>query len=290
MKKILITGSKGQLGSELKALSNKYPDLDFIYTDIEELNLTDEEAVNTFFSQELFDICINCAAYNAVDKAEDEPQIAMLINATTVKYLAKACTKKKIPLIHISTDYVFDGKNNKPYSETDSTSPDSRYGISKLAGEKAVHDFAQSALIIRTSWLYSPFGNNFVKTMLRLGREREELAVVFDQIGTPTYAGDLARAILNILSEDKIISGVSLYHYSNEGAISWYDFAQAIFRESSLHCRVKAIGSKEFPVKASRPFYSVLDKTKFKNDFQIEIPYWLDSLTLVINQLKNISI
>ncbi len=287
MKRILVTGSKGQLGSELRALSLNYPDFQFIYTDIDELNLTDQNAINTFFEKEDFDFCINCAAYTAVDKAEDEPQTAMLINATTVEYLTKACSKKQIPFIHLSTDYVFDGKNYKPYSETDAVSPCSQYGKSKLAGEKAAFDFADTAIIIRTSWLYSSYGNNFVKTMLRLGRERKELSVIFDQVGTPTYAGDLAKAILDILSGSKIKTGVSLYHYSNEGVISWYDFAQAIFLESGISCHVKAIESKEFPVKATRPFYSVLNKSKIKNDFQVEVPYWLDSLKLVLKQLEN---
>jgi len=287
MKRILVTGSKGQLGSELKALSSNYPDFQFIYTDIDELNLTDEKAINTFFEKEDFDFCINCAAYTAVDKAEDEPKIAMLINATTVEYLAKACSKKNIPFIHISTDYVFDGKNHKPYSESDAVSPCSEYGKSKLAGEKATFKYSDTALIIRTSWLYSSYGNNFVKTMLRLGKERKELSVVFDQVGTPTYAGDLAKVILDILSGNIIKPGVSLYHYSNEGVISWYDFAQAIFRESGISCHLKAIESREFPVKATRPFYSVLNKSKIKHDFQLEIPYWLDSLKLVLKQLEN---
>ena len=286
MKRVLITGSNGQLGSEIKALSSKYPDFQFIYTDIEELNLTDQKAVNTFFEQEDFEACINCAAYTAVDRAEDEPETAMLINATTAVYLSKACTQKGVPFIHISTDYVFDGKNHKPYSEFDAVDPGSEYGRTKLAGEKAVFGFSETALIIRTSWLYSSYGNNFVKTMLRLGREKDELSVVFDQVGTPTYAGDLAKAILDILSSGKIKSGVNVYHYSNEGVISWYDFAKAIFRESKITCDVKPIESKDFPVKASRPFYSVLNKSKIKKDFQVEVPYWLDSLKLVIKQLE----
>jgi dTDP-4-dehydrorhamnose reductase len=287
MKSVLITGSNGQLGSEIKALDSQYPDFQFIYTDIDELNLTDEQAINTFFVKEDFHFCINCAAYTAVDKAEDEPELAMLINATSVVYLAKACSKKGIPFIHISTDYVFDGKNHKPYSEFDAANPGSEYGRSKLAGEKAVFGFSDTALIIRTSWLYSSYGNNFLKTMLRLGRERKELSVVFDQVGTPTHAGDLAKAILDIVSSDKIQEGVTVYHYSNEGVISWYDFAQAIFRESGISCHVKAIESKDFPVKATRPFYSVLNKSKIKNDFQVEVPYWLDSLKLVLKQLEN---
>ena len=286
MKRILVTGSNGQLGSEIKDLSSNYPDFQFIYTDIDELDLTDQKAIDTFFEKEEFNACINCAAYTAVDKAEDEPETAMLINATTVVYLSKACSKKGIPFIHISTDYVFDGKNHKPYSEFDATTPGSEYGRTKLAGEKAVFGFAENALIIRTSWLYSSYGNNFVKTMLRLGQERKELSVVFDQVGTPTYAGDLAKAILDILSSDKIKPGVSVYHYSNEGVISWYDFAKAIFHESDISCKVKAIESKDFPVKASRPFYSVLNKSKIKNDFQVEVPYWLDSLKLVLKQLE----
>ncbi len=286
MKQILVTGSNGQLGSEIRQRAKSFPEFTFTYTDVEELDLTDEKAVNRFLQETHFDYCINCAAYTAVDKAEDDRSLARLINVTAVEYLAKACATYNVFLVHISTDYVFDGTNHRPYVETDPPTPDSFYGLTKLEGEEAVKTNLKKGLIIRTSWLYSSFGNNFVKTMLRLGKERPSLGVVADQVGTPTYAGDLARAILDILSQEKIPSGVEVYHYSNEGAISWYDFAQAIMREAGSGCRIKAIESKDFPAKANRPFYSVLNKAKIKKDFGLEIPYWLDSLQKVLGQLN----
>ncbi len=287
MKKILVTGSNGQLGSEIRQLEKQYPAFTFTYTDVDELDLTDEKAVDNFLKNEQFDFCINCAAYTAVDKAEDDRGLARLINATAVEYLTKACTAHHAFLVHISTDYVFDGTNYRPYTETDPPSPNSYYGLTKLEGEKAMKQFTSSGLIIRTSWLYSSFGNNFVKTMLRLGKERDALGVVVDQIGSPTYAGDLARTILDILCGKKIKQGVDIYHYSNEGVISWYDFAQAIMHESGTNCIINPIESKDFPAKANRPFYSVLNKTKIKKDFGLEIPYWLDSLKKVLEQLKD---
>ena len=286
MKEILVTGSNGQLGSEIRQLEKQYPGFAFTYTDVDELDLTDEKAVNDFLKDSTFDYCINCAAYTAVDKAEDDRELTMLINATAVGFLAKACAFHHVYLIHISTDYVFDGTNYRPYTETDPPSPNSFYGLSKRKGEEAMEQFAKRGLIIRTAWLYSSFGNNFVKTMLRLGNERDALGVVADQIGTPTYAGDLARAILNILAGEKFQDGMEIYHYSNEGVISWYDFAQAIMRESGTPCRINAIESKDFPAKANRPFYSVLNKSKMKRYFGIEIPYWLDSLKIVLKQLN----
>ncbi len=288
MKNILITGSNGQLGSEIRTLAASFPDFRFVYTDVEELDLTDQEAIRKIFNQENFDVCINCAAYTAVDKAEDDRELAMLINATSVEFLARACTKNNTTLVHISTDYVFDGTHHRPYVETDNPSPNSYYGLTKLAGEKAVEKFADTAIIIRTSWLYSSYGNNFVKTMLRLGKEKDELGVVVDQIGTPTYAGDLARAILDLIAGDKIENQkIELYHYSNEGVISWYDFAKAIMHESGLTCNVKAIESKDFPAKANRPFYSVLNKSKIKNLAGIKVPYWLDSLKIALKKLNS---
>ena len=285
MKQILITGSNGQLGSEIKALSNAYPDFRFTYTDVQELDLTDKEAVFSFFKTGNFDFCINCAAYTAVDKAEDQEPLAELINSTAVGYLAEACARFDALLVHISTDYVFDGTHYKPYVETDAPSPNSAYGRTKLHGEQMVIDKASKAMIIRTSWLYSAYGNNFVKTMIRLGKERDQLGVVVDQIGTPTYAGDLAKAILDILQKNGINKMKAIYHYSNEGVISWYDFAWAIMVEAGLNCKVNAIESKDFPAKANRPFYSVLNKAKIKSDFQIAIPYWLDSLKATVKKL-----
>ncbi len=287
MKQILVTGSNGQLGSEIRQLEKYYPDFVFTYTDVEELDLTDEKAIQNFLDDNTFDFCINCAAYTAVDKAEDDRDLARLINVTAVEYLAKACASRNTFLVHVSTDYVFDGTNYRPYTETDPPAPDSFYGLTKLEGEAAMKKYTRNGLIIRTSWLYSSFGNNFVKTMLRLGKERDALGVVADQVGTPTYAGDLARAILEILSGKKFKKSIEIYHYSNEGVISWYDFAKAIMYESGTHCEINAIESKDFPAKANRPFYSVLNKTKIKTDFGLKIPYWLNSLKKVLEQLKN---
>ncbi len=287
MKKILVTGSKGQLGTEIRQLAVHYPDFSFVFTDVDELDLTLQKTVDDFLGKNTFDFCINCAAYTAVDKAEDDRETARLINVTATEYLTQACAKNNTFLVHISTDYVFNGKNYRPYTETDRPSPDSYYGQTKLQGEASVMRNTQKGLIIRTSWLYSAYGNNFVKTMLRLGKERPGLGVVVDQVGTPTWAGDLARAILEILSKNTFQSNkVEIYHYSNEGAISWYDFARAIMHYAGLTCQIDAIASKDFPAKAPRPFYSVLDKTKIKQSFGIKVPYWLDSLKTVLKQLK----
>lgn len=283
---ILVTGSNGQLGNELKSLAGEFADFQFAFTDIADLDLTNEEKVKAWFDVNRPDVCLNCAAYTAVDKAEEERDLAMLVNNTAVAILAKQCTRLNTLLVHVSTDYVFDGKNYRPYSEEDQTAPISYYGLTKLQGEVAVKDFASRYLIIRTSWLYSTFGNNFVKTMVRLGKERDTLGVVFDQIGTPTYAGDLAKAML-VASEqfhDKEVKEV--YHYSNEGVISWYDFAKAIMEEAHLSCEVKAIESKDFPTKTNRPFYSVLNKSKIKNQLQAEVPYWRNSLRKMIEALE----
>jgi len=285
MKNILITGSKGQLGSELRDLSASYPDYNFIFTDIDELDLTNQEAVSNFFNKNSISACINCAAYTAVDKAEDDRELALLINYKAVQILAEACNKHNTFLVHISTDYVFDGRNFKPYEESNPPSPDSYYGLTKLKGEEAVFSFCENTVVVRTSWLYSSYGNNFVKTMLRLGKEKDQIGVVADQMGTPTYAGDLAKVLLDIVVNKKGNTSNEIYHYSNEGAISWYDFAKTIMAEAGLNCKVNAIESKDFPAKANRPFYSVLSKTKIKHDYQIEIPYWLDSLKIVLKKL-----
>jgi len=282
MGKILVTGSNGQLGSELRAIESDYPQHSFIFTDIEELDLTKKGEVNSFLEENKIDICINCAAYTAVDKAEDEQELALLINKDAVENLAKACKKVNARLIHISTDYVFDGTNHKPYQETDQPIPNSFYGVSKLKGEYSVVENIDDFVIIRTSWLYSSFGNNFVKTMIRLGSERDELGVVVDQIGTPTYAADLAKAIMVTVESDN----TGIYHYSNQGVISWYDFAKAIMDIKGINCKVKAIESKDFPAKANRPFYSVMNKAKIAKDFNIEVPYWLESLKVMIGKLQ----
>lgn len=282
MDNILVTGSNGQLGSELKEIHKDYPEYNFIFTDIQELDLTDREAVFGFFEKNNLKYCINCAAYTAVDKAEDDRDLAMLVNAGSVEIIAQACQKFNARLIHISTDYVFDGKAHKPYREEDHPNPDSYYGITKLHGERNVRNNLDNHVIIRTSWLYSSFGNNFVKTMIRLGNERDSLGVVVDQIGTPTYAADLAFAIMKAVNSKKC----GTYHFSNQGVISWYDFAKTIMQIDDINCKVNAIESKDFPAKAPRPFYSVLNKAKISSDFNIDIPYWLDSLKIMIQKLK----
>lgn len=281
MANILVTGSNGQLGSELKDLEKNYSNHNFIFTDIAELDLTKSAVVSSFITDNKVDICINCAAYTAVDKAEDDKEIALLVNAGAVENLAIACKNANARLIHISTDYVFNGTNHMPYVETDSPSPNSYYGFSKLEGEKAVFNNIDDFVIIRTSWLYSSFGNNFVKTMIRLGKERDELGVVVDQIGTPTAAADLAVAIMSTVDSKK----TGIYHFSNQGVISWYDFAVSIMDICNLDCKVKPIESKDFPAKANRPFYSVLNKAKISKDFNLDIPYWLDSLKVMIGKI-----
>lgn len=284
---VLITGSNGQLGSEIRKISSDFPKMDFIYTDIAELDLTSINQIEELFSEHKFDVCINCAAYTAVDKAEDEKDIAMMVNANAVKNLAAICNKYNTLLIHISTDYVFSGKHYMPYVEDDKVSPDSYYGLTKQKGEEAALQNCNKTVIVRTSWLYSSFGNNFVKTMIRLGNERDELGVVADQIGTPTHAADLALAILVIADTFNEKYANEIYHYSNEGAISWYDFAKAIMRLEGIDCNVNAIESKDFPAKANRPFYSVLNKAKIKNHYGVAVPYWEDSLINMLSELKN---
>lgn len=285
MPKILVTGSNGQLGSELHALSQAYPQYEFTFTARNTLDLSNLCVMEDFFEDKVFDTIINCAAYTAVDKAQSDRDSANTINHRFVEMLAKIAKKKNISLIHISTDYVFDGKNYRPYVETDPTDPQGVYGQTKSDGEKAIISVSPTnTLIIRTSWVYSSFGNNFVKTMLRLGKERDSLGVIFDQVGTPTYARDLAAAILEILPKIKNTEP-EIYHYSNEGCASWYDFAQAIFELSHIKCTVNPITTYQYPTPASRPHYSFLNKTKIKNDFAISIPYWRDSLKECLKEL-----
>jgi len=284
--KILITGANGQLGCELKELSVDYPQFGFIYTDEKELDITNEVHVDEFLTSHNPDAIINCAAYTAVDRAESEEDLAFLINSAAAGILAKASAKHNILLVHISTDYVFDGKAFSPYVETNETNPISAYGRTKYAGELAIHTFAANALIFRTSWLYSEFGNNFVKTIRKYSKERELLNVVYDQIGTPTYARDLAKTILQILTKAVQASGIEIFHYSNEGVASWYDFAKAIVDLSEIECRLNPINSKDYIQAAARPFYSVLDKSKIKEKYSIEIPYWRDSLKDCIQRLN----
>ena len=277
MPNILVTGSKGQLGSELQELSSEY-DYNFYFTDKDSLDITDKESIAAFIKNNAIDTIINAAAYTAVDKAEDDAVNADKVNHLATQYLAEITKEHNIKLIHVSTDYVFDGKNYKPYTEDDATNPNGVYGATKLAGEKAMQEInPKNAIIIRTSWVYSSFGANFVKTMLRLGKERDSLGVIFDQVGTPTYARDLAKAILEILPKIKN-DNVAIYNYSNEGVLSWYDFAKEIMRMAKLDCQINPIETKEYPTPATRPHYSLLNKAKIKKEFNIEIPYWKDSL------------
>jgi len=284
--KILVTGSNGQLGNEIRVLAKDYPDYEFIYTDIDELNITDPQKVDLFCATNKPHVIINCAAYTAVDKAESDDSTAYLINATAVENLSRSATGIDALMVHVSTDYVFDGKTWIPYSETDQTNPQSVYGTSKLAGEEAVLHYAGKGIILRTSWLYSAFGNNFVKTMIKYGTEREELKVVFDQVGTPTYARDLAKVILDIIPLSIQKSGVNLFHYSNEGVTSWFDFAQTIITFSGINCRVMPILTKDYLVSAVRPCFSVLNKSKIKETFNLTIPYWSESVNDCIRRLK----
>lgn len=282
---ILVTGSNGQLGNELRKIARVDRLHQWHFTDVAELDITQQDVVEGFFDVHGIEVCINCAAYTAVDKAEDEPVIADRINAEAVGVLADACKKSKALLVHISTDYVFDGENFQPYEENDPVSAISVYGKSKAKGEAIVMAHACHSIIFRTSWLYSATGNNFVKTMRRLGVEREELKVVCDQVGTPTWAFDLAWAILLVVDQYDRTHIKELYHFSNEGAISWYDFAKAIMEIDAIACKVTAIPSSAYPVKTKRPFYSVLSKEKFKNKYQVQVPYWKDSLIQCMNEL-----
>ncbi len=286
MKNILITGSNGQLGSEIREISDQYENYNFIFTDVEELDLTISEDIVSFFTDNKIDACINCAAYTAVDKAEGEVELAMLVNSTAVENLSKVCKNNGTLLFHISTDYVFNGKHFMPYVETDTVSPDSQYGLSKLKGEEAVMLNCDKAIIVRTSWLYSSHGNNFVKTLIKLGNERDQLSVVSDQVGTPTYAADLAEAIMVMIASFDETKPKEIYHFSNEGAISWYDFGKAIMKLSDIECAINPIDSKDYPSKANRPFYSVLSKSKIKKHYGVNVPYWEDSLRRMIIKSK----
>ena len=277
MMNVLVTGSNGQLASCIKDLAKQYDGLNFIYTDYKELDICDLNQVNTFFkSNKKIDYCINCAAYTAVDKAETEVDKAFEINATGAKNLAIVCDKFDTILIQVSTDFVFDGEKKEPYTETDVAKPISVYGASKLQGEIEIKQTLETYFILRTSWLYSEHGANFMKTMLKLAETRDEISVVSDQIGTPTYAGDLADVILKIISSKNTNFG--LYHYSNEGVASWYDFAKTIFEASNLKIKLNAIKTEAYPTPAKRPFYSVIDKAKIKSILGIETPNWSESL------------
>jgi dTDP-4-dehydrorhamnose reductase len=278
MLNILVTGSNGQLGSEIRAASALFPFHNFIFTDIQELDITDALKVERFFSAYTIDVVVNCAGYTAVDRAEDEPDLAKLINYEAVANLVGVCKSYDIYLVHISTDYVFDGKNHKPYTEGDKPNPASVYGKSKLAGEEAMMSCLEKGMIIRTSWLYSSFGNNFVKTILKKSVETGNLNVVDDQVGCPTYARDLAHAILEILPKALSAHAFEILHYSNEGQCSWYELAKTAIRLANIPCQVNPVTSAQYPQQAPRPFYSVLDKTKIKEKFGIKIRDWKESL------------
>jgi dTDP-4-dehydrorhamnose reductase len=275
---ILVTGANGQLGNELQVLAPQFAAYNFLFSGKDELNITDETAVAKYFQQHSINFCINCAAYTAVDKAESDAANAFLINATAVTDLAGICKKNNTRLIHISTDYVFDGTATEPYKETDQTNPVSVYGQSKLQGEVEALENCPSAIIIRTAWLYSTFGNNFVKTMLRLMKERESINVVNDQLGCPTYAADLAAAIMHIISSEKSKENPGIYHYTNAGITNWYEFALAIKKLTGSSCSVNPIKTSEYPTVAKRPAYSVLDTSKVKETFSVSVPHWENSL------------
>ncbi len=276
MKNILVTGAKGQLGSELRAIVGGKDN--YFFTDVEELDITDREAIVKFIKQNKIAVVVNCAAYTNVDKAEEEEVLANLVNHKAVQNLAEVCVDNDIFLIHISTDYVFDGSKNTPYKETDTTSPLGVYGKTKRLGEKAIEKLCKEYIILRTSWLYSSYGNNFAKKICALSAEKDDVRVVVDQVGTPTYAKDLAAFIPFLIEKDRYRGKADIYHFSNEGVCSWYDFAKEIVALSGNKCDVQPCLSCEYPTKVVRPNYSVLDKTKLKTDFDYEISYWKDSL------------
>ena len=283
MKNILVTGANGQLGNEMRLLAEVNKEYTYFFTDVAELDICDEQAVMNFVTAHQIDIIVNCAAYTAVDKAEDNQELCDKLNHVAPGYLAKAIQTRGGYLVQVSTDYVFDGTAHVPYTEEQPTCPDSVYGTTKLAGEQEAMKYCANTMIIRTAWLYSTFGNNFVKTMLRLGREKDSLGVIFDQIGTPTYARDLAVAIFAAIHKG-IIPGI--YHFSNEGVCSWYDFTQMIHHLADIKtCKLRPLHTEEYSTKAKRPHYSVLDKTKIKDIYGIEIPYWVDSLKECIDKL-----
>lgn len=286
MKTILVTGANGQLGNSLRLLADRYAGFNFLFTDVDTLDITDPAAVKAMVKDNQVNYIINCAAYTAVDKAEDDEALCRRINTYAVGVLGEAAREAGARMIHVSTDYVFSGTSYRPYKETDDTRPVSAYGRTKLAGEEALQEVCPDAVIIRTAWLYSEFGNNFVKTVLRLGKERDELRFVFDQVGSPTYAGDLAAAILSVVAageKDAFVPGI--YHFSNEGVCSWYDFTVKILEIAGIDCRVFPIETKDYPTKAVRPPYSVLNKSKIKDTYSLAIPHWESSLRVCMAKL-----
>ena len=280
MIKALVTGGNGQLAQCLKNVVKNNDELHVDFQDLPYLDINDKQQLESYFLKNEFDYCINCAAYTAVDLAEEQSDLAYAVNAEGPKYLAEVCQKHQVTLIHISTDFVFDGQKRIPYLETDAPNPLSVYGASKLQGERSIQETTEAYFIVRTSWLYSEYGNNFIKTMLRLSETRDEISVVSDQIGSPTYAGDLAEVLIKIVLSSSISYGI--YHYSNGGIVSWYDFASEIFKQFGKKIEVKPIKTKDYPTAAKRPKYSVLDTTKIKNNFDCTIKDWQGSLNKVI--------
>lgn len=266
-RQVLVTGKKGQLGQSIQKLAADYSCFTFSFVGRDQLDLSSAQSIGAFFADKTFDVIINCAAYTAVDKAESEPELADQINHLAVKQLAQIAKAQNAILIHISTDYVFNGRNYKPYQETDTTDPQSIYGLTKLKGEQAMQAVNPRGCILRTSWVYSEFGNNFVKTMLKLGQQKDHLGIIYDQIGSPTFAGDLAKAILKIMNNTAFAKNSNrIYHFSNEGVCSWYDFAKAIFELSQIECEVNSIETQEYPTPAKRPHYSLMSKAKIKTN------------------------
>lgn len=286
MKTILVTGANGQLGNSIRLLAKHYPQYNFLFTDVDTLDITDPQAVGKAIKDNQVDYVLNCAAYTAVDKAEDDEELCRRLNSYAVGVLGKAAYEAGAKMIHVSTDYVFSGTSCLPYKETDETRPVSAYGRTKLAGEQILKEVCPDAVIIRTAWLYSEFGSNFVKTVLRLGKERDELRFVFDQIGTPTYAGDLAAAVMAVVTADEKGAYVpGIYHYSNEGVCSWYDFTVKILEIAGIACRVFPIETEEYPTRAVRPPYSVLNKKKIKETYGVTVPHWEESLRVCMEKL-----
>ncbi|MCD7710003.1 MAG: dTDP-4-dehydrorhamnose reductase [Porphyromonadaceae bacterium] len=285
MSTILVTGANGQLGNEMRNKARVDTANHYLFTDVQELDITDLCAIQRFLAENPIDFLVNCAAYTAVDKAESDIELCRKINALAVENLAKATVAVQAKMIHISTDYVYSGKHFMPYVESDVVAPSSVYGVTKLEGEQSLAAANPQSVILRTSWLYSPYGNNFVKTMLRLGKERTTLSVVSDQVGTPTYAEDLATAIVTIIHSDRFIPGI--YNFSDEGVCSWYDFAVTIHRMAGItSCRVSPIRTVDYPSAATRPFYSVMNKKKIKDTYSLEIPHWEESLQRCIARLQ----
>lgn len=285
MTTILITGSNGQLGNEMQLAAVRFPDFNYIYTDVAELDICDKGALDAFVKANNVNVIVNCAAYTAVDKAEDDVELCYKINRDAVRNIAEVASDNKVKVVHVSTDYVFDGTNYLPYTEDMPVCPATVYGKSKLEGEQALLENCMESVILRTAWLYSSFGNNFVKTMMKLGTERDSLGVIFDQVGTPTYAADLADAIMQLISSETFVPGI--YHFSDEGVCSWYDFTKTIHRMANITCDVKPIETKDYPARTPRPHFSVLNKGKIKSTYGISIPHWEVSLEKCIQLLQN---